>query len=145
MTQYHIKKDDSQDPDKGEDFNYTWLIVTQRRKRTMSQNQLNSANHVVSVFAVNLKYEFSVVAYNEILFYISYKVCSAFPLCSSMIVFYNSLEVIKLAFLENKSDMFVVCLLTLYSHLKQNFNQWSDVYFTDPINSFLFLVFLLSS
>ena len=42
------------------------------------------------------------VAYNEILFYISYSQCLAFRLCSSMIVFYTSLEVVKLDFLENK-------------------------------------------
>ena len=42
------------------------------------------------------------VAYNEIFFYISYSLCLTFGLCSSMIVFYTSLEVIKLAFLQNK-------------------------------------------
>ena len=109
MSQYHIKKDDSQDPNKGEDFSYTWPIVTQRKKSAMPQNQLNSANHLVSVFAGNLQYDFAVVAYNEILFYISYKLCSAFRLCSSMTVFYNSLEVIKLTFLENKSR-YVCCI-----------------------------------
>ena len=109
MNQYHIKKDDSQDPNKGEDFSYTWPIVTQRKKSAMPQNQLNSANHLVSVFAGNLQYDFAVVAYNEILFYISYKLCSAFRLCSSMTVFYNSLEVIKLTFLENKSR-YVCCI-----------------------------------
>ena len=96
------KREDSQEPDKGEDVNYTWPIATQRQKRTMPQNQLNSANHVVSVFAENIC-ELAMVAYNEILFYISYSQCLTFRLCSSMIVFYTSLEVIKLAFLENSS------------------------------------------
>ena len=90
----------------------------------MPQNQLNSANHVVSVFARNTQCEFATVAYNEILFYVSYSLCLAFCLCSSMIVFYTSLEVIKLAFLQNKSRyvcyMFVI---TSYSHLKQKVNQ----------------------
>ena len=49
------------------------------------------------------------VAYNEILFYVSYSLCLAFRLCSSMIVFYTSLEVIKFAFLENKSR-FIYCI-----------------------------------
>ena len=40
---------------------------------------------------------------NEILFYISYSLCLAFRLCSSIIVFYTSSEVIKIAFLENKN------------------------------------------
>ena len=69
----------------------------------MSQNHLNNADHAVSVFAGNIQCEFAMVAYNEILFYISYSLCLAFRLCSSMIVFYTSLEVIKLAFLKNKS------------------------------------------
>ena len=72
----------------------------------MPQNQRNSANHVVSVFAGNTQCEFAMVAYNEILFHISYSLCLAFRLCSSMVVFYTSLEVIKLAFLENKGRYF---------------------------------------
>ena len=36
-------------------------------------------------------------------FMFSYSLCLAFRLCFRMIVFYTSLEVIKLAFLENKS------------------------------------------
>ena len=60
---------------------------------------------------------------NEILFYISYSLCLAFRLCSSIIVFYTSLEVIKLAFLEIKVDMFVVYSLTSHSHLKQKITQ----------------------
>ena len=108
-----------------------------------TQNQLNSANHVVSVFAGNIQWEFSMVAFNEILFYISYSLRLAFRLCSSMILFYTSLAVIKLAFLENKSR-YVYCIL------KQKVNQclkkkWSYVYFTEPISNFIFLVFLLSS
>ena len=71
MRQYQKKREDSPEPDKGEDVNYTWPIATQRQKRTMPQNQLNSANHVVSIFAGNIC-EFAMVAYNEILFYISY-------------------------------------------------------------------------
>ena len=42
-------------------------------------------------------------------FYISYSLCLAFRLCCSMIVVYTSLEVIKLAFLENKSS-YVCCI-----------------------------------
>ena len=42
-------------------------------------------------------------AYHEILFHISYSLCLPFLLSSSIIVFYNSSEVIKIAFLENKS------------------------------------------
>ena len=49
------------------------------------------------------------VSYNEILFYISYSFCLAFRLCSSIIVFYTSLEVMKCAFLENKSR-YVCCI-----------------------------------
>ena len=49
------------------------------------------------------------VAYNEIVFYISYSLCLAVRLCSSMIVFYSSLEVIKLAILEVKSR-YVFCI-----------------------------------
>ena len=83
------------------------------------------------------------VAFNEILFYISYSLRLAFRLCSSMIVFYTSLAVIKLSFLENKSR-YVYCIF------KQKVNQclkkkWSYVYFTEPISNFIFLVFLLSS
>ena len=67
----------------------------------MPQNQLNSANHVVSVFAGIIQCEFAMVAYNEILFYISYSLCLSFRLYSSLVIFYTSLEVIKLAFLVN--------------------------------------------
>ena len=80
-----------------------------KKKKDIAQNQLNCANHVVSVFAGNTQSEFAMVAYNEILFYISYSLCLAFLLCSSKIVFYTSLEVIKLAFLENKSR-YVCCI-----------------------------------
>ena len=38
-----------------------------------------------------------------------YSLCSAFRLCPSIIVFYTSLEVIKLAFLEYKS-IYVCCI-----------------------------------
>ena len=69
----------------------------------MPQNHLNNADHVVSVFAGSIQCEFAMVADNEILFYISYSLCLAFRLCSSMIVFYTSLKVIKLAFLKKKS------------------------------------------
>ena len=57
----------------------------------------------------NTQCEFTMVAYSEILFYISYTLCIAFRLYSSMIVFYTSLEVIRLAFLENKSR-YVCCI-----------------------------------
>ena len=50
------------------DVNYTWPIATQRHALTMPQNQLNSVNHVVSVFAGNNQCKFAMVAYNEILF-----------------------------------------------------------------------------
>ena len=70
-------------------------------------------------FARNIQCEFANDAYNKILFDISYSLCLVFRLCFSMIVFYTSLEVIKLAFLENKIDIFVVYSLTAYSHLKQ--------------------------
>ena len=93
----------------GEDVNYTQPIATQRQKRTMPQNQLNSANHVVPAFFGNIQCEFAMFAYNEVLFYVSYSLCLAFRLCSSMIVFYTSLEIIKLAFLENKSR-YVCCI-----------------------------------
>ena len=79
------------------------------RKGQCPQNQLNSANHVVSVFSGNIQCKFAMVAYNEILFYISYSLCLAFRLCSSIIVFYINLEVIKLAFLENDSR-YVCCI-----------------------------------
>ena len=75
----------------------------------MPQNQLNSVNHAVSVFAGNIPCEFAMAAYSEILFYISYSLCLAFRLCPSMIVFYNNLEVIKLASLESKSR-YVCCI-----------------------------------
>ena len=78
-------------------------LSRKERKGQCPKIQLNSVNHVVSVFARNIQCEFATVAYNEILFYISYSLCLAFRLCSSMIVFYTSLEVIKLAFLQNKS------------------------------------------
>ena len=109
MSQYQKQREDSQEPDKGEDVNYTWPIAAQRKKRTMPKNHMNSANHVVSVFAGNTQCEFAMVPYNEILFYISYSLCLAFRLCSSMIVFYTSLQVIKLAFLEIKSGY--VCFI----------------------------------
>ena len=89
----------------------------------MPQNQLNSANNVVSVFAGNIQFELAVVAYNEILFYISYSLRLAFRLCSSMIGFYTSLEVIKLTFLENESRYICLYSLASYSHLKQKVNQ----------------------
>ena len=100
MSQYRKQREDSQEPDTGENINYTWPIVTQTQKRTMPQNQLN--NHLVSAFAGNIQCEFAVVVYNEILFYISYSLCLAFRLYCSMIVFYTSIEFIKLSFLENK-------------------------------------------
>ena len=59
--------------------------------------------NMVSVFAGNIQCEFAMNAYNEILIYISYSFCLSFRLCSGMIVFHTSLEVIKLVFLENKS------------------------------------------
>ena len=71
---------------------------------------MNSANHVVSVFTCNIQYEFAVVAYNGTLFHISYLLCLAFRLFSSTIVFYTRLEVIRLAFLENKSR-YICCIL----------------------------------
>ena len=37
----------------------------------MPQNQLNSANHEVSVFARSIQCKFAMVTYNEILFYTS--------------------------------------------------------------------------
>ena len=89
----------------------------------MLQNRLNNTDHVVSVFSGDIQCEFAMVADTEILFYISYSLCLTFRLCSSMIVFYTSLEVIKLAFLKNKVDIFAVYLLTSYSHLKQKINQ----------------------
>ena len=62
------------------------------------------------------------VAFNEMLFYISHSFCLAFRLYSSMIVFYTSLEVKNLPFLKRKVDMFVVYSLTSYSHSKQKVN-----------------------
>ena len=112
-----------QEPDKREDVHYTWPIATQGQKRTMPQNQLDSANNVVSVFAGNIQFEFAMVAYNEILFYISYSLRLAFRLCSSMIGFYTSLEVIKFTFLENESRYICLYSLASYSHLKQKVNQ----------------------
>ena len=49
------------------------------------------------------------VSYNEISFYISCSLCLAFRLCSGMNILYTSLEVIKLAFLENESR-YVCCM-----------------------------------
>ena len=91
----------------------------------MPKNQLNSANHVVSVFAENIQCEFSMVAYNEILFYILYSLCLTFRLCCSMIAFYTSSEVIKLAFLGNESRFVssIFTIFTTYSYLKQKVNQ----------------------
>ena len=86
-----------------EDVNYTWIIATKWQKRTMPPNQLNNVNHVISVFVGNIQCGFALVAYNEIFFYISYSFCLAFCLCSGLIVFNTSLEVIKLAFFESKS------------------------------------------
>ena len=76
-------------------LDYTWPIATQRRKRTMPENQLNSANHVVSVFAGNIQCEFAMVAYNDILFHISCSLCLVFRLCSSVIVFLYQLRSYK--------------------------------------------------
>ena len=84
---------------------------------------------MVSVYAGNIQCEFTMVAYNEMLFYISDSFCLAFRLYSSMVVFYTSLEVIKLAFLENESRY--AC------YIFPNF--------TDPTSNFIFLAFLLSS
>ena len=81
----------------------------------MSQNQLNSSNHVVSVFAGNMQCEFAMVAQNEILLYISYSLRSAFRLCSSMIILYTSLEAIKVAFLEN--EIRYVCYISALLHI----------------------------
>ena len=53
------------------------------------------------------------VAYNEILFHISYSLCLNVRLCTSIIVFYTSLEVIKLDFHENKSE-YICCILANY-------------------------------
>ena len=61
--------------------------------------------------------------YNEMKFYILYSFCLASCFCSIIIVFHTSLEVIKLAYLLKKVDIFAVYSLTLYSHLKQNFKQ----------------------
>ena len=70
-------------------------------------------------------FEFAMAVYNEILFYISYSFCLAFRLCFSMIVFYASLQAIKLSFLENKSR-YVCCIfaITSYLHLAQKVNQF---------------------
>ena len=111
MSQYRKSREDSQEPDKGEDVNYTQRMATQRQKRTMPQNQLNSADYLVSILSGNIQCEFAMVAYDEILFHISHSLCLAFPLCSNMIVFYTSLKLKKLAFLENKSG-YVCCIFT---------------------------------
>ena len=75
----------------------------------MLRNQINSVNHLVSVFAGNIQCKFSMFAFNEILFYISYLLCLVFRLCSSMIAFCTSLEVITLAFLKN-NNRYVCCI-----------------------------------
>ena len=80
----------------------------------MPQNQLNSANHVVSVFAGNIQRESAMVAYNEILFDISYSLCLNVRLCTIIIVFYTSLEVIKLVFHENKSG-YICCIFANFT------------------------------
>ena len=133
---------------KGEDVNYTWPIATQRQKRTMPQNQLNSANHVVSLLAGSIQCEFAMIAYNETLFYISYSLCLAFRLCSSMIIFYTSLEVIKLAFLEDKSR-YACCIFptSIFPFETKNLSMFEKIRLcvADPISNFFFLVFLLSS
>ena len=65
MSQHRKKREDSQEPNQGEDVNYALPISTQRHKRTMPQNQLNSANHVVSQFTGNIQCEFAMVAYSD--------------------------------------------------------------------------------
>ena len=109
MSQYQKYREDSEEPNKGEDVNYIWIIAKKWQKRTMPPNQLNNVNHVVSVFVENIQCGFALVAYNEILFYISYSFCLAFCLCYSLIVFNTSLEVIKLVFFESKSR-YVCCI-----------------------------------
>ena len=83
---------------------------TTKTKKAIPKNQLNISNHVVSIFAGNIQCQFAMVAYNEIFFYISYSSCLTFRLCCSMIVFYTTLEVIKLAFLQNKRR-YIGCIL----------------------------------
>ena len=104
--------------------------------------------HMVSVFARNIQCEFAMVAYNEILIYISYSLCLAFRLCSGMIVFYSSLEIIKLAFLENESR-YICCIFAnfIFTFETKCLKKKKDsyVYFTGPISNFICLVFLLSS
>ena len=107
------------------------------RKRAMPKNQLKSSNHVVSIFAGNYQCQFVMVAYNGIFFYISYSLCLTFRLCSSMIVFYTSLEVIKLAFLQNKRR-YVGCILANFIFTferKKLINVWKknrvNIFFID--------------
>ena len=94
----------------------------------MHQNQLSRANHVVSVFAGNTQCEFTIIAYNEILFYISYSLYLAFRLCSSMIVFYTSLEVTKFIFTESKSSFKSSFEVVSEVFWKQFFRVVSDVF-----------------
>ena len=63
--------------------------TTQRQKRTMPQNQLNSANHVVSVFAGIIQCEFAMVAYNE--FYFIFHIHCAYLFVYTLVWLYFTL------------------------------------------------------
>ena len=114
-----------------------------------ANTEKDNASNVVSVFAGSIQCELSMAAYNEILFYISYSLCLAFCLCSSMIVFYTSLEVIKLAFLENKSRYvcctfanFIFTFETNSSLIFEKKNRVTCILQTQSVTLF-FLVFLI--
>ena len=107
-----------------EDVNYTWPISTQRQKRKMPQNQMNSANHVVSVFfrERSMRACHGCLQENFILHFIF--IVLSFLLMLQCVVFYVSLEVINFPLVKIKVDMFVVYSLNSYSHLKQKINQY---------------------
>ena len=67
MGKYPKHRKDSQELDKGEDVSYTWQIAVQRQKKTMPQNQLNSATHLVSVFVRNIQCVFIMLSFSFML------------------------------------------------------------------------------
>ena len=99
------------------------LHIANCHTKTEKDNAPNSTKQCQS-FGISI-FRFAMAAYNEILFFISYSFCLAFRLCFSMIVFYASLQAIKLSLLENKSR-YVCCIFAIisYLHLAQKVNQF---------------------
>ena len=109
MSEHPKQRDNSQEPEKRGDANYIWPIASKKTENDNAPKSTEQCQLCVSVFGRNIQCKLAMVAYNEILFYISYSLQLAFHLCSSMIVFYISLEDLKLAFIENKSR-YVCCI-----------------------------------